>query len=259
MEIYPSQSPEQPPPPLPILDKLRKIHSRGLEILKNPKFQIGVAIKWLEVLNGILIPLYGRSQPIMEISRKKVLSARKNGIQREIFEMEVANLKGLINQLEYSAGAGLLNAFSIPSLPPSGKNVFIIHGHDEPNTPRLTLLLQNHFHVDPIIMGTEPGMSRTLIKKFEDTASICTFAFAIVTPDDEIVSPKGNYHQARPNVIFELGWFVGRLGKHRVIILLKEGAQIHSDFDGVSRIQFRDNVEEKFLEIQGELSVCGLI
>lgn len=259
MDTNSTQNINPPQPPSPILDKLQRFHSRGLDILNKPKFPIGEAVNWLRVLNGILIPLYGPLKPIIVISRKKLLDAQKNGIQPEIFEMEVVNLKGLINQLEYSAGSGLINAFSSPSLSPSGKNVFIIHGHDEPNTLRLTLLLQNNFHVNPIVMCATPGMSRTLIKKYEDNASICTFAFALVTPDDEILSRTGNYHQARPNVIFELGWFVGRLGKHRVVILLKEGTQIHSDFDGVSRIQFRENVEDKFLDIQKELNACGLI
>lgn len=210
-------------------------------------------------MNGVLSSLYGPTQPIVKEFREKALGIRRNGISRNFFEMEVANLKGLINQTEYSAGIGALNTISNPSIPPSGKKVFIIHGHDELNTHRLTLLLQNQFHVDPLVIISKPGMGRPLIEKYEDCASLCSFAFAIVTPDDEIKSTEGNYSQARPNVIFELGWFVGRLGKHRAVILLKEGTQIHSDIHGVSRIQFRDNIEEKVLEIQRELNACGLI
>jgi predicted nucleotide-binding protein len=165
----------------------------------------------------------------------------------------------LIDQLENSAGMNILNPVSTPSITPSGKNVFIIHGHDELNTKRLTLLLQNLLHLNPIVIISKPGMSRPLIDKYEDSAAVCSFAFAIVTPDDEVASSSSSYRQARPNVIFELGWFVGRLGKHRVTILLKEGTTIHSDIDGVSRIQFRDNVEDKYLEIQRELAAAGII
>jgi hypothetical protein len=130
---------------------------------------------------------------------------------------------------------------------------------DDIGVSRLTLLLQNNFHVNPVVIRSEAGMSRPLIDKYEDNASVCAFALTLVTPDDEISSSSGRYHQARPNVIFELGWFVGRLGKHRVAILLKEGTTIHSDLDGVSRVQFRDSVEEKYLEIQRELAVAGVI
>jgi predicted nucleotide-binding protein len=50
-------------------------------------------------------------------------------------------------------------------------------------------------------------MSRPLTEKFEDEAQTCSFAFAIFTPDDEVVKPDKPYKQARPNVIYEVGWF----------------------------------------------------
>jgi hypothetical protein len=53
----------------------------------------------------------------------------------------------------------------------------------------------------------------------------------------------GSYAQARPNVIFELGWFYGSLGHSRVCILFKNGTQIHSDLGGISRVQFADERE----------------
>ena len=75
-----------------------------------------------------------------------------------------------------------------------------------------------------------------------------------------MITKRGEeYWQPRPNVIFETGWFVGRLGKERVLILLQEGVKIYSDFDGVNRIQFRDDVEDKFRAIRAELKASGLI
>jgi predicted nucleotide-binding protein len=60
-------------------------------------------------------------------------------------------------------------------------------------------------------------------------------------------------------VIYEAGWFVGRLGKERVTLLLRAGTEIHSDLHGVSQIRFDDNVEDKFLEIQRELQAAGMV
>lgn len=249
----------KPSPPSSILDRLRVSYTRGLAILKNERIGKGDVQFWLSGLKSKLQEVYGATAPIAEFYREKVAFVSKNGITAEQFALEVTNLKGLLDQLEYSSGMGVLNPVSTPSVPPSGKNVFIIHGHDELNTHRLTLLLQNHFDVNPIVILSKPGMSRPLIDKYEDSASMCSFAFALVTPDDEIALSSGNYLQARPNVIFELGWFIGRLGKHRVTILLKEGTTIHSDIHGVSRIQFRDNIEDKYLEIQRELAAAGMI
>ena len=145
--------------------------------------------------------------------------------------------------------------FSIPKT----KKVFIVHGHDERNLLRLQRLLRDRFHLEPIVLADQPGRGRTLIKKFEDEAESCSFAFVLLTPDDQVATPKGEYTQARPNVVFELGWFFARLGRSRVLLLLKPGTKIHSDLDGVSRIEFNENIEEKFLELEAELKEAGLL
>ena len=120
-------------------------------------------------------------------------------------------------------------------------------------------MLKDHFSLDVVVMTAKPGQSRPIIEKFEENAKNCSFAFALFTPDDLVEKAKEKYHQARPNVIFEAGWFVGRLGKERVMILLKEGTDIYSDFDGVSRVQYREDVKDAFLQIQTELKASGLV
>ena len=98
-----------------------------------------------------------------------------------------------------------------------------------------------------------------MIEKFEQEADPCGYAFVLLTPDDQIETPDGQYTQARPNVVFELGWFYGRLSRSRVVILLKKGTRLHSDLEGISRIEFADSVEEKLMEIERELQAVGLI
>jgi predicted nucleotide-binding protein len=112
----------------------------------------------------------------------------------------------------------------------------------------------------PKVILDEAGRSAPTIVKFEEHAQTCSFAIALFTRDDTITLKSGEaYWQARPNVTFETGWFVGRLGKERVLILLQEGVRIYSDFDGVNRIQFRDDVHDKFRNIKTELEAAGLI
>jgi predicted nucleotide-binding protein len=87
--------------------------------------------------------------------------------------------------------------------------------------------------------------------------------FAILTPDDMIRSRDNSteyeYLQPRPNVIFELGWFYGKLGRAKVCILHKKGAMIHSDLQGISHIQFNKSILEKVTEIESELKAGDLI
>jgi predicted nucleotide-binding protein len=136
---------------------------------------------------------------------------------------------------------------------PLTSNVFLIHGHDAPNALRLRTLLTERFQVNPVILSERPGMGRVLLEKFEEEAGICSFAFAILTADDLVGLTNDSYRQARPNVLFELGWFYGRLGRRHVCILHQVGTSIPSDLEGIARIVFRESVEEVLGEIDREL------
>lgn len=136
---------------------------------------------------------------------------------------------------------------------PKGNTVFIVHGHDELNLLRLKEMLRDRYLLEPIVLAGEAGRGRSIIEKFEDEAQRAAFAFVLLTPDDIIRKNQDEYSQARPNVIFELGWFYGRLGRDRVCILFKKGTKIHSDLDGVSRIEFDSSVVDKVAEIEKEL------
>lgn len=82
----------------------------------------------------------------------------------------------------------------------------------------------------------------TLIDKCIKYASGCRFAIALFTPDDMVKAGKSNVFQARPNVLFELGWFCGRFGPSRVLILKQEGTEVPSDLAGVLTKNFQTNV-----------------
>ena len=137
--------------------------------------------------------------------------------------------------------------------------IFIVHGHDEPNLYKLKELLKDRYSLTPIVLSFQSGSGRTIIEKFEDEARKAAFAFVLLTPDDIIRKSDREYGQARPNVTFELGWFYGKLGREKVCILFKKGTEIHSDLNGVSRIEFTEAVNEKVEEIERELIAGGLL
>jgi len=142
---------------------------------------------------------------------------------------------------------------------PAGRKVFLVHGHDSTNTLRLRTLLKERFALSPVILSERASRGRSVIEKFEAEAGDVPFAFVLMTPDDFISRPQPEYSQARPNVLFELGWFYGRLGRERVCILFREGTSVPSDLDGIVRIQFRESIDEKLGEIETELTAAGLI
>lgn len=126
------------------------------------------------------------------------------------------------------------------------KKVFVIHGHDEENLERLKAVLQQRFGLRPVLLREEPDAGMTLIEKFELLAEQSCFAVVLLTPDDHIQMEPGGIceWQPRPNVLFELGWFCGRLGRPGVLFLCKEGTHLPSDFSAVMQKKFHVFVDE---------------
>jgi len=110
-----------------------------------------------------------------------------------------------------------------------------------------------------IILREQPNKGRTLIEKFEDYADV-GFAIVLLTPDDK-GGPKNCgasdlKPRARQNVVFELGYFIGRLGRNRVCALYLEGVEIPSDYSGVVYTKMDPSGAWR-LEIAKELKAAG--
>lgn len=108
-------------------------------------------------------------------------------------------------------------------------------------------------------MEEQPNQGRTIIEKFEEEAQKVGFAVVLLTPDDEGRLRGGDNEykpRARQNVIFELGYFAGVLGRHRVCALMKEDVEIPSDYDGLLYISMGDPDAWK-LRLSRELREAG--
>ena len=122
------------------------------------------------------------------------------------------------------------------------RKVFLIHGHDEANLFRLQKLLYD-LDLKPIVLSEiNYPSSEAIIERFEKVGSKCHYAIALCTPDDLIHKEENEYSQPRPNVIYELGWFCGKKGRKRVMILLKEQTNVFSDFHGIIYSKFKEDV-----------------
>lgn len=113
------------------------------------------------------------------------------------------------------------------------QRVFIVHGHDDLLKLEVARFSES-LHLEPIILAEQPNLGRTIIEKFEKHASDADFAIVLLTPDDL----GGTRHdsitgRARQNVILELGYFIGKLGRNRVCALYKSGVELPSDVLGV--------------------------
>lgn len=140
------------------------------------------------------------------------------------------------------------------------ENVFVIHGRDEAKWRELKDILRSEFRLNPIVLLEQADAGcKTVIEKFEHYAQTCSYAIAVFTPDDEVMASGETYLQARPNVIYELGWFCGKLGRSGAMLLLKEGTSLFSDFGGIIQKRFKQNISEKVIEIKRDLVAAGVM
>lgn len=119
-------------------------------------------------------------------------------------------------------------------LMPASNKVFIVHGHDEAALQGLARFLEK-LSLEVIILREQPDQGQTIIEKFEQSASDVGFAVVLLTPDDVGSAVKGSAQdaRARQNVIFELGYLRGKLGRGRICLLRKGDVEIPSDLSGV--------------------------
>ena len=117
------------------------------------------------------------------------------------------------------------------TLPMSNK-VFIVHGHDAEARETVARFLEK-IGLQAIILHEQANQGRTVIEKVEANGDV-GFAVVLLTPDD-MGCAKGETPKprARQNVLLELGYFIGRLGRAKVCALKRGDLEIPSDFAGV--------------------------
>jgi hypothetical protein len=122
-----------------------------------------------------------------------------------------------------------------PSLSDMEPAIFLVHGRDDAAKHGVARFVRNITGIEPIILAEQPDLGQTVIEKFEKHASQVSYAIVLVTGDDEgrlkgdeLMKPR-----ARQNVILELGWFAGRLGRQKVAMLYEHDVDLPSDMGGV--------------------------
>lgn len=131
---------------------------------------------------------------------------------------------------------------------------FIVHGHDTQEKLALKNYIQNTLHQEePIILAEQPSKGRTIIEKFEDLSSETSVVFVLLTPDDQY----GKENRARQNVIFELGYFLGKFGRKsgRIVLLYKGDLDLPSDISGIIYINIDNRIEASGEQIRRELGL----
>jgi predicted nucleotide-binding protein len=116
--------------------------------------------------------------------------------------------------------------------PPFSRKIFIVHGHDDGARETVARFLER-IGLEAVILHEQANQGRTIIEKVVAHSDV-GFAVVLLTPDDEGCAKGGKPEpRARQNVLLELGYFIGRLGRDKVCALKRGTLEIPSDFAGV--------------------------
>jgi predicted nucleotide-binding protein len=162
---------------------------------------------------------------------------------RDDVSTKVRRLESIKDRLELMADSAQEPASTKPAAAQreareKGK-IFVVHGHDEGVRESVARFLDK-MGFEPIILHEQGSGGRTIIEKLEHYSDV-DYAVVLLTPDDvgaKASDQKDFTPRARQNVILELGYFIGRLGRQNVCALHKGGLDLPSDFLGVVYVPY---------------------
>jgi hypothetical protein len=101
----------------------------------------------------------------------------------------------------------------------ASSDIFVVHGRDGEAKAQVQLFLERA-SLQSVVLHEQASGGRTINEQFEEHAGAAGFAVVLLTPDDvgdpTVSGPDASRPRARQNVVLELGWFAGKLGRRRV-------------------------------------------
>lgn len=193
---------------------------------------------------------YTLSAFLANTPRSEFDQARVRGVRQAIAVLEAAK-----TEVELSGGLPLPSSGATTT----GTDVFIVHGRDEARKHEVARFLAKATSREPVILHEQANGGRTVLEKFEDYAAAAAYAVVIATPDDRgrAADEEAERERARQNVVFELGFFFGALGRQKVALLYAEGIERPSDIEGLVRISLDAAGAWKML-LARELDAAGV-
>lgn len=253
--------------------------NKARQLLDSPPIQRDHFLQWKNTTRNFVEMAFGENHPnissfdhsgvfyISEV-RPGFVSGGSNLVRRssplhyaEKLDGMISALNGYIEQLQVTSQIqktstpAALNVEREPS-----KKVFIVHGHNDELKYEIAHSLQSA-GLDVTILHKEANEGRTLLEKFADYAGEAGFAVVLLTADDvggkKGASPDSFQPRARQNVVFELGFFFGLLGRGKVCAVYESGVEEPSDLHGLAKVQ-HDPTGRWIHDVAKEIYAAGI-
>ena len=142
-----------------------------------------------------------------------------------------------------------------------GRRIIVVSGSDNEMKQALTGAL-TRLSLVPLVMCEESSQGKKIVENFSRDYADIAFAVVLLSPDDFVYAKNdaATKRKLRPqqDVVFELGFLLGKLGKDNVLVFFRECAtfDIPIDFEGIKVTAFDDRDSWKLALIRG-LTNCG--
>jgi predicted nucleotide-binding protein len=149
---------------------------------------------------------------------------------------------------------------SVKSTSDTRRRIFVVCGKDDEMKQAITNALTKLWLV-PVVMCEEPSQGRKIVERFQDYSDI-SFAVVLLSPDESVFvkdePPTKRKLRPRQDVVFELGFLLGKLGRGNVLVFQRECQNFNgsTDFEGMKVTAFDDRDSWKLALIR-ELTNCG--
>lgn len=233
-------------------ENVSRNRSQG-ETRLRANYEPGLVAHYFEQANGhisklrILLPeLYGDFQETETEASVKMTTApndpRPNSFGRQQLERLIRDIDQVF---EIRANSELQQP--VREKP---RRVFVTHGRAQ-DWRAVKDYIETDIQLRTAELAQQPNLGRTVIEKLFDTADECDSAVIVMTGDD--VTEQGE-PRVRENVMHEIGFFQGRYGRDRVILLHENNVNVPTNLSGVVYSAFpHGSIEACFHLLQREL------
>ena len=194
------------------------------------------ATKELQVLRDKLPELYADFNAIPTVPQTQ-MAPTAPGVESEwrYSRVQVERLARDIDQIfEIRANSEL----AAPSTDSRPQRVFLSHG-SAPDWREVQAFIERDIKLPTLELAQEPNQGMTILAKLVDASEQCDSAIIVMTGDD--LDGDGQA-RARENVIHEIGYFQGKYGLSRIVLLHEDGVNIPSNIHGLVYTPFPKGV-----------------
>ena len=252
--------------PVVAIGLIKSQQEKGSALLNKRLVEQDDMAGWKSTTHAILVKAFGSPSEMLKrfdwAGRPSWLMNQSDGYYENLRFMELSSkikmLDSCIEVLEIEAAhsSGAVTTENRPEKIQS-RDVFVVHGSDD-GTKETVARFLSQLKLNPIILHERADKSRTIIEKFEQEHRSASFAVVLMTPDD-LGQKKGETSskpRARQNVILELGFFLGKLGREKVFVLYDPSVEMPYDYSGVLYTKLND--ENWKLKLVKELKGAGI-